>query len=109
MRLLMDGVHMLNTGNGVQPLKVDTRALLVGALLFTVAFRGVRGQQTAKRATEVAAAGIRSEISLAHTGPFLDELAEFPPNVSKSCASRRKTAGGHRARQCRSAFRHDSC
>ena len=45
----MDGVHMFNTSNGVQPLKVDTRALLVGALLFTVAFRGVRGQQTAKR------------------------------------------------------------
>ena len=27
-RSLMDVVHMLNTGNGVQPLKVDTHALL---------------------------------------------------------------------------------
>ena len=49
MRSLMDGVYMLNTSNGVQPLRVDTHALLDLAQPFTVDFRGVRGQQTANR------------------------------------------------------------
>jgi magnesium chelatase family protein len=54
---LMEVVQLLNTGNGIQPVKVDTRALLETSQNFAVDFRDVRGQQTAKRAIEIAAAG----------------------------------------------------
>jgi magnesium chelatase family protein len=50
-------VQLLNTGNGVVPVRVDTRALLETSQEFMVDFRDVRGQQTAKRAIEIAAAG----------------------------------------------------
>ena len=55
MRCMMDVVHMLNTGNGVQPLKVDTHALLDTASSRLTPRR--RGQETATRAIEVAARG----------------------------------------------------
>jgi magnesium chelatase family protein len=57
VRSLIEVVQLLNTGNGVVPVRVDTRALLETSQEFMVDFRDVRGQQTAKRAIEIAAAG----------------------------------------------------
>lgn len=47
----------LNIGDGMQPFKAGTYALLDAAQQFTVDFRNARGQQTAKRAIGVSAVG----------------------------------------------------
>jgi len=48
---LIEVVQLLNSGNGILPVKVDTRALLETSQKFAVDFGDVRGQQTAKRAS----------------------------------------------------------
>src|SRR5437867_2910833 len=53
VRSLLDVIRFVNTGNGVQPLKVDGDGLLNESQHYVVDFKDVRGQQTAKRAALV--------------------------------------------------------
>ncbi|HTM38856.1 MAG TPA: magnesium chelatase domain-containing protein [Terriglobales bacterium] len=57
VRSLVDVIRFINFGNGIEPFKVDAATLLTAAQQSQLDFKDVRGQQTAKRALEVACAG----------------------------------------------------
>ena len=57
VRSLLDVIHFVNIGNGIAALKVNGDVLLGDSQHYAVDFKEVRGQQTAKRAMEIACAG----------------------------------------------------
>ena len=60
VKSLVDVVNLLNSGNGISPLKVDAGQILVAEHSGGPDFKEVRGQFTAKRALEIACAGTTS-------------------------------------------------
>jgi magnesium chelatase family protein len=81
VRSLLDVIHFLNSGNGIQPLKVDSDALLRESAQFAVDFKDVRGQHTAKRALEVACAGGHNLLMIGPPGSGKTMLAKRMPTI----------------------------
>ena len=81
VRSLLDVIHFVNSGNGIMPVSVDGDTLLSESQQFVVDFKDVRGQQTAKRALEVACAGGHNILMIGPPGSGKTMLAKRMPTI----------------------------